>query len=204
MATRKDTSSNRKRARKQPGGRAPSAIPPTAGVHAPGTRARGDAAQVQMLQAVQQIWLAGMGAMARGQRDGPAAFQDAVIEGLRLLNRSRSAAQGMVRDAFESAQETLQLRVGSAREQAQETMDNIEALFQSRVQRVMRQMGVPTAEEIRILTRRVSELNENVRKLNARGRVSKAVRPAAATKRRSQKRKRSVTAANGGGAEEVT
>jgi poly(hydroxyalkanoate) granule-associated protein len=158
-----------------------------------------------LLQTVQQIWLAGMGAIARGQRDGPAAFQEAVIEGLRLLNRSRSAAQGMVRDAFESAQETLQLRVGNAREQAQETMDNIEALFQSRVQRVMRQMGVPTAEEIRVLTRRVAELNENVRKLNTRARVSKAARPAAATtKRRMQKRKRSVATASGGAAEEVT
>lgn len=198
MATRKVTSSHRKRARKPPGGRASTSIPPLARTNARGTGGRSEAAQAQLLQAVQQIWLAGMGAMARGQREGPAAFQEAVVEGLRLLNRSRSAAQGMVRDAFGSAQETLQLRVGGAREQAQETMDNIEALFQSRVQRVMRQMGVPTAEEIRILTRRVSELNENVRKLNARQRVSKSARPAAATKRRAQKRKRSVTAGGAG------
>ena len=76
-----------------------------------------------------------------------------------------------VRDAFESAQETLQSRVGGAREQAQETWDNLEALFQSRVHRAMHQLGVPTGEEVRILTRRVSELNENVRAINASGRA---------------------------------
>jgi poly(hydroxyalkanoate) granule-associated protein len=202
MASTKDTASFRKRPRQQASGRASAGVPPKAHAKARRGRAGTEAAQLQLLQAVQQIWLAGMGAMARGQRDGPAAFQDAVVEGLRLLNRSRSAAQDMVRDAFESAQETLQLRVGNAREQAQETMDNIEALFQSRVQRVMHQMGVPTAEEIRVLTRRVSELNENVRKLNTRARPGKAARPGPAG--RMQKRKRSGTAASARGAGEVT
>ena len=56
----------------------------------------------------------------------------------------------MVRDAFETAQQTLHSRVGGAREQAQETLDNLESLFQSRVQRAMHQLGVPTAEEIRV------------------------------------------------------
>ena len=70
-----------------------------------------------------------------------------------------------VRDAFENAQETMQSRVGGAREQAQETWVNLEALFQSRVQRAMHQLGVPTAEEIRALTRRVSELNDSVSKI---------------------------------------
>ena len=70
-----------------------------------------------------------------------------------------------VRDAFETAQETMQSRVGGAREQAQETWVNLEALFQSRVQRAMHQLGVPTAEEIRALTRRVSELNDSVSRI---------------------------------------
>lgn len=87
------------------------------------------------------------------------------------LARSRSAAQRRMRDAFESAQATLQTRVGDARHQAQETWDNIEALFQSRVQRALRQLGVPTAEEIRQLTQRVAELNEAVRRLDVRERA---------------------------------
>ncbi|HEX9208636.1 MAG TPA: phasin family protein [Steroidobacteraceae bacterium] len=114
-------------------------------------------------------------------RQRPAALQDAVLEGLRLLLQSRSTAQRLVRDAFENAQETLQARVGDAREQAQDTLDSLEVLFQKRVQRAMHQLGVPTAEEIRVLTQRVAELNENVRRMNSAGRARK---PAAGPKRR--------------------
>jgi poly(hydroxyalkanoate) granule-associated protein len=173
MATRKSRN-NRTRPRKRPDR-------DTATASASRNRGRTEHAthdapsrQAQLLQGVQQVWLAGMGAVARAQQDGPGAFNDAVAEGLKLLDQSRSTAQRMVRDAFETAQETLQSRVGGARGQAQETWDNLEALFQNRVQRAMHQLGVPTAEEIRALTRRVTELNENVRQINARERGRKA------------------------------
>ncbi|MCK7508517.1 MAG: phasin family protein [Desulfobacterales bacterium] len=35
---------------------------------------------------MQQIWLAGMGAVARAQKEGPAAFQDAVARGLQAAD----------------------------------------------------------------------------------------------------------------------
>jgi poly(hydroxyalkanoate) granule-associated protein len=183
---KRDTSSYRQRARKQPGGRASSKVPPRARAQAREASQEARSAQAQLLQNVQQIWLAGMGAIARAQRDGPSAFSDAVLEGLRLLNESRSTAQQMVRDVFESAQETLQSRMGGARDQAQGTWDNLESLFQTRVQRAMHQLGVPTAEEIRVLTRRVAELNENVKRVNARERV----RQVASAKKRAGPRTR--------------
>jgi poly(hydroxyalkanoate) granule-associated protein len=136
-------------------------------------------------------------AIARAQKEGPAAFQDAVVEGLKLLGQSQT--QRRVRDAFETAQETLQSRVGGAREQAQETWDNLEALFQSRVQRAMHQLGVPTAEEVRALTRRVTELNETVSKINSRPRAAKkkaarrAQRKAAAAPSRARTRRSKST-----------
>jgi poly(hydroxyalkanoate) granule-associated protein len=97
-----------------------------------------------------------------GGRKGPATFQEAVAEGLKLFSQTGTTAQRRMRDAVGAAQETLQGRVGGAREQAQETWDNLEALFQSRVQRAMHQLGVPTAAEIRELSRRVAELNDTV------------------------------------------
>lgn len=145
-------------------------------------RTRRRDAQAQLLQGVQQVWLAGMGAIARAQKEGPSAFTDAVAEGLRMLGESRSSAQQRVRDAFEAAQETLQTRVDGVRDQAQETWDNLESLFQSRVQRAMHDLGVPTAAEIRELTRRVADLNQSVQKINARERA-RGPRPAAGTRR---------------------
>jgi poly(hydroxyalkanoate) granule-associated protein len=136
---------------------------------------------------------AGSEARPGARQTGPTAFQDAVVEGLRLLGQSGTTAQRRVRDVFETAQETLQSRVGGAREQAQETWDNLEALFQSRVQRAMHQLGVPTAEEIRALTRRVAELNDSVNKINQRPakpakRAKRKV--AAAAPRRAQAKRR--------------
>jgi poly(hydroxyalkanoate) granule-associated protein len=150
-------------------------------------KARPKAATVPatVIENVQQVWLAGMGAIARAQKEGPAAFQDAVAEGFKLLSRSRSSAEQMIRDVFESAQGSVQSRIGSTRDQAAETWDNLEALFQSRVQKALHQLGVPSAEEIRLLTRRVAELNENVKALAA-GRTRGRTAPRARAKRKSR------------------
>ena len=142
-------------------------------------RATAGKAEASVVENVQQVWLAGMGAIARAQKEGPAAFHDAVAEGIKLLERSRSSAEQLMRDVFESAQDSVQSRIGSARDQATETWDNIEALFQSRVQKAMQQLGVPSADEIRLLTRRVAELNESVKALSAkrpRGRTAPRAR----------------------------
>ena len=113
--------------------------------HAPARRGpRTTTAQGALIENVQQIWLAGMGAVAKAQKEGPAAFQDAVAEGFKLLTRSRSNAEQMIREAFETAQDSVQAQLGSARDQASETWDNLEALFQSRVHKAMKQLGVPT------------------------------------------------------------
>jgi poly(hydroxyalkanoate) granule-associated protein len=119
-----------------------------------------------MMEAVQQIWLAGMGALARAQRDGPAAFNDGVTEGLKLLDRSRSGAGRLVREAIDTAHGSMQARIDSAMTQANDTFDSLETMFQNRVQRALMQIGVPTAEEVRKLTRRVAELNESVMALS--------------------------------------
>jgi poly(hydroxyalkanoate) granule-associated protein len=92
-------------------------------------------------------------------------------EGVSMATRkTKGTARSKVREVFESAQGRVQTRIGSARDQANETWDNLEALFQSRVQKALQQIGVPSAEEIRLLTRRVAELNETVKALAARGR----------------------------------
>ena len=156
-------------------------------------RAKTTRTQANLIENVQQIWLAGMGAIAKAQKEGPAAFQDAVAEGLKLLTRSRSHAEQMIRDAFETAQDTVQSRMGSARDQATETWDNLEALFQSRVHKAMQQLGVPSGDEIRLLTRRVAELNDNVKALSAaqaRRRAPRARKaPPARAKRKTVTRK---------------
>jgi len=73
-----------------------------------------------------------------------------------------------VRRVLEAAQGNVKSRLGSARDQATETWDNIEALVQHRVQVALHQIGVPSSSEIRLLTRRVEELSRDVKALSAR------------------------------------
>jgi poly(hydroxyalkanoate) granule-associated protein len=80
----------------------------------------------------------------------------------------RQKAVGKVRRVFEAAQGSVKSRLGSARDQATETWDNIEALVQHRVQVALHQIGVPSSTEIRLLTRRVEELSRDVKALSAR------------------------------------
>jgi len=152
-------------------------------------RAKAAKARAVLVENVQQVWLAGMGAIARAQKEGPAAFQDAVAEGLKLLNRSRTQTEKVIRDAFEAAQSTMQTRVEGVRDQAGETWDNLEALFQNRVHKALRQIGVPNGDEIRLLTRRVEELYDAVQDLSDKP-VKTAVRRPAAKGRRTAARKR--------------
>ena len=101
----------------------------------------------------------------------------------------RPQAVSRVRRVIEAAQSSVQSRLGSARDQATETWDNIEALVQHRVQMALHQIGVPSSSEIRLLTRRVEELSRDVKALSARPArpgakaAARAKRKAAGTRR---------------------
>lgn len=122
-------------------------------------------AQAVIGDAVQQIWLAGMGALARVQKEGPKAFESMIVEGASLLDKSRGQAEATLRDAITTVQAAVEGRVKGTKVQATETWDALEQVFQSRVQQVLRQVGVPTAKDVAALTRRVDQLNASVQSL---------------------------------------
>ena len=123
-----------------------------------------------LLYSAHQIWLAGLGALSRAQAGAPRMFEDLMREGSKLQGGALDAAKSVVMQAFQGAQKTVNKRVDDVKEQATETWDNLEKIFQSRVQRAMHQLGMPTAEEITALARKVEELSASVEKLAAAGR----------------------------------
>jgi len=136
-----------------------------------------------------QIWSAGLGAMARAQEGGTKFFEDLVREGSRLQGSALTTAQKVVMQAVQGAQQTVNRRVDGVKGQATETWDNLEKIFQTRVQRALHQLGMPTAEEIGALTRKVNELTESVDRLaRAQGPARKAA-PAKAAGRKKAARK---------------
>ncbi len=120
-----------------------------------------------LLYSAHQIWLAGLGALSRAQAGAPKVFEDLMREGSKLQGGALDAAKSVVMQAFQGAQKTVNKRVDDVKEQATETWDNLEKIFQSRVQRAMHQLGMPTAEEITALARKVEELAASVEKLAA-------------------------------------
>ncbi len=120
---------------------------------------------LNLLYSAHQIWLAGLGAMSRAQAGAPKVFDELMREGSKLQGGALDAAQKVVMQAFQGAQKTVNQRVDTVKEQASETWDNLEKIFQSRVQRAMHQLGMPTAEEISALSRRVQQLSASVEKL---------------------------------------
>jgi poly(hydroxyalkanoate) granule-associated protein len=122
-------------------------------------------AQARLLEAVHQVWLAGLGAASRTQTQGPKLFKDLVAEGARVHNATRRATVKAVRGALSDVQGGIAARVEQAREQAGDAFENLEKMFQIRVHRALNQLGVPSAEEIAALSKRVDALNANIDKL---------------------------------------
>ncbi|MEX1995109.1 MAG: phasin family protein [Steroidobacteraceae bacterium] len=118
-----------------------------------------------LLYSAHQIWQAGLGALSRAQAGAPKIFDELMREGSKLQGGALDAAQKAVMQAFQGAQKTVNKRFDTVQAQATETWDNLEKIFQSRVQRAMHQLGMPSAEEISALTRKVAELSASVERL---------------------------------------
>jgi poly(hydroxyalkanoate) granule-associated protein len=127
-----------------------------------------------MLDALHRIWLAGLGAAAKAQRGAPQLMEDLVEEGARVHSETRGAAEKALRDLLGNTKATLDARVGQVKGQASDALENLEKIFQTRVHRVLTQLGVPSAEEVESLSARVSALNESVKQLNRGRKPSRA------------------------------
>jgi poly(hydroxyalkanoate) granule-associated protein len=123
-------------------------------------------ASARMLDTLHRIWLAGLGAAAKAQRGAPQLMEDLVEEGARVHSQTRGAAEKAVRELLGNTKATLDARVGQVKGQASDALENLEKIFQTRVHRVLTQLGVPSAEEVEALSARVTALNDSVKQLS--------------------------------------
>lgn len=113
----------------------------------------------------QQIWLAGLGAVARAQREGPKLFETLVMEGSDFQEQQRDNLQERSADVWKDLRTQIDTRTAGVRGKATETIDNLEGILQTRVLKALQQLGVPTSHEIDALARKVKELNQSVQAL---------------------------------------
>ena len=124
--------------------------------------------QMRLVNAMNEVWLAGLGAVAKAQRGAPKLFDDLVAEGARFQTDTRGAAEDAFRNVVEGVQSRINAGIGQARSQASDALENLEKIFQTRVHRALAQLGVPSADEVEALSRRVDVLNANIDKLGRR------------------------------------
>ena len=130
------------------------------------TRAKSEVlTQERMLDALHQVFLAGLGAVSKAQKGAPKLLDELIAEGGRVHKQARNTAEKAIRGVLADVQTSISSKVGAVREQASDTFDNLEKIFQTRVHRALNQLGVPSAEAVEELSKRVDALNANIGKL---------------------------------------
>lgn len=102
----------------------------------------------------QQVWLAGLSAMAKAQQQGSAAIKALVNDGLAFQRQSQSEAQQRLHEATER----LTHMASDFGQQATGRVDKLEHLFEDRVAKALHRLGMPSLLEIQMLTERVAQL----------------------------------------------
>jgi poly(hydroxyalkanoate) granule-associated protein len=69
------------------------------------------------------------------------------------------------KEAVEAAKEAVIARTGEARSRASEVVSSLEKVFEQRVSGAISRLGVPTAKEVRDLSRQVAQLKASVERL---------------------------------------
>jgi poly(hydroxyalkanoate) granule-associated protein len=112
-----------------------------------------------VMDSAHQIWLAGLGAFAVAQNEGPKVFNNLVKEGESVQARAAKAASAQISQVSKGA--------GGA-------WDKLEQVFEERVSKSLNRLGVPTFKDIQALSKRVDQLNAGVQDLLKAGDAAKA------------------------------
>lgn len=129
----------------------------------------------------QQIWLAGMGAFSRAQAEGGKVFETLIKEGMSLQRKT----QGIAEDKIHEVAGKMSSMAGDVQAKAGQQWDKLESIFEQRTAKAMSKLGVPTAQDIDALIKRVDELAAAVAKLSGDERKpakDRATTPKAAAK----------------------
>jgi poly(hydroxyalkanoate) granule-associated protein len=118
----------------------------------------------------QKAFEAGVQAASGVGQSAAGAFEALVKQGAALEARSRRAALAKA----EKAREAACARAEEARAKTVEAVSHLEKVFEQRVSRAISKLGVPTAGDVRALSRQVAQLQASVERLHrARARAAR-------------------------------
>lgn len=104
-----------------------------------------------------EIWLAGLGAFAKAQEEGVKIFNKLVDEG--------KGVEKIIKKTSETATKEVKSTVGKVKGKATQSWDKLENIFESRVEKAIKKLDIPTSKEITALLDKVESLAKEVSKL---------------------------------------
>lgn len=130
-------------------------------------------ATAQGTGSAQQIWLAGLGALAQAQAQGTKAFEALVSDGLKFQHKTQAEAQQRLQEATARLTHLAQ----DFGQQASGRVDRLEQMFEERVARALQRLGMPSQAELQELRARVEALEAQARKPAKAPAAKSAARP---------------------------
>ena len=118
----------------------------------------------------QQIWLAGLGAFSKAQEEGVKVFDALVKEGKGLEEKTRKVTRermGNMSERMGAVSEQVNKAATQATAKTNAAWDRIEQVFEDRVARSLKSLGVPTDSAVSSLKKQIEELSAEVRSLRA-------------------------------------
>ncbi len=113
----------------------------------------------RMKDSAQHIWLAGLGAFAKAQEEGTKVFESLVKEGSHLQQTTQQAQATMAQAAEKMSHMASQMG-----ESASGHIDKLEGIFEERVAKALKSMGLPSAQDLADLQARVASLEAELAK----------------------------------------
>ncbi len=116
-----------------------------------------------------QIWLAGLGAFSRAEVEGGKGFEKLVKTGEEIENRTRDEVRrqiGLANSKVGDVRSVAENKVEEMKSKATDTWDKVERVFDDRVSRALKRLGVPTRKDVEALQKQVEALTEQVSKLD--------------------------------------
>lgn len=110
-------------------------------------------------ESAQQIWLAGLGAFGKAQEQGGKVFETLVKEGQALQQKTQSVAQ----ERFSDVTAKVTAKANAVRDEmlakSNGQWGKLEGLFEERVAKALKAMGLPTQKDIAELHKRIDALS---------------------------------------------
>ena len=106
----------------------------------------------------QQIWAAGLGAFSKAQGEGTKVFDTLVKEGMSLQKKTQSLAEQKC-GAVATKMTGMAGEVGA---KAGQQWDKLESIFEERVARALKSLGVPSGTDISSLIARIDGLAASI------------------------------------------